>query len=86
MEKTKRIEWIDTLRFMGIFSIYLSHLAEQAGYFYPFGFRYQTPLFFFVAGAMENLARANPSFIQQFKKGLRELCFPISSLGLFRCF
>lgn len=82
MENTKRIEWIDVLRFIGMFSIYLSHLGEQAGYFFPFGYRYQTPLFFFVAGAMENLARANPSFIQQFKKRFKGIMFPYFFFGV----
>ena len=75
-EKTKRIEWIDVLRFMGIFSIYLSHLETQAGYFFPFGYRYQTPLFFFIAGAMENLAKSDSSFGQHLKKKFTGIMFP----------
>ena len=82
MEKTKRIEWIDTLRFIGIFSIFLSHLAEQAGYFYPFGFRFQTSLFFFIAGSMENLARADSSFLEHFKKKFMGIMFPYFFFGV----
>ena len=86
MENTKRIEWIDTLRFMGIFSIYLSHLAEQAGYFYPFGFRYQTPLFFFLAGAAENLARVDSSFLEHFKKKFKGIMLPYFFFGIISIF
>lgn len=82
MEKTKRIEWVDTLRFIGIFSVFLSHLAEQAGYFYPFGFRFQTSLFFFIAGSMENLARADSSFLEHFKRKFKGIMFPYFFFGL----
>lgn len=82
MENTKRIEWIDTLRFIGIFSIYLSHLAEQAGYFYPFGFRFQTPLFFFIAGSMENLAKVDSTFLETFKKKFKGIMFPYFFFGM----
>lgn len=82
MQDKKRIEWIDTLRFIGIFSIYLSHLGEQAGYFFPFGYRYQTPLFFFVAGAMENLSTSEVSFVGHFKKRFKGIMFPFFFFGL----
>lgn len=82
MEKSKRIEWIDTLRFIGMFSIYLSHLYEQAGYFYPFGYRFQTPLFFFIAGAADNLARVDSTFLQHLKKKFTGIMLPYFFFGL----
>ena len=82
MENKKRIEWIDTLRFMGIFSIYLSHLGEQAGYFYPFAYRFQVPLFFFIAGAMENLSSTEESFVRHFAKRFKGIMLPYFFFGL----
>lgn len=82
MDKTKRIEWIDVLRFMGILSIYLSHLEKTAGYFYPSGFRYQTPLFFFIAGAMENLASKDTTFVEHFSKKFKGIMLPYFFFGL----
>jgi len=81
VDNKKRIEWIDVLRFLGIFSIYLSHLGDQAGYFYPFGFRYQTPLFFFLAGAMENLAKEDTSIVEHFKKKFKGIMMPYFFFG-----
>jgi len=81
VENTKRIEWIDVLRFLGIFSIYLSHLGDQAGYFYPFSFRYQVPLFFFLAGAMENLAKKDTSAVEHFKKKFKGIIMPYFFFG-----
>lgn len=83
MEKTKqRIEWIDVLRFLGIFSIYFTHLEEQVGYFHRFGYRYQVPLFFFIAGAMENLARTDDNFWEHFKKKFKGIMLPYFFFGL----
>lgn len=45
-----RYDWIDTLKFLGIFAIYLGHFGAAAGRLYPFVFVYHVPLFFFVAG------------------------------------
>lgn len=82
MDKTKRIEWIDVLRFLGIFSIFLSHLEEPAGYFLPFGYRYQTPLFFFIAGAMQNLASTDTNFVEHFRKKFKGIMLPYFFFGL----
>jgi fucose 4-O-acetylase-like acetyltransferase len=50
----QRIAWVDNLKFLGIFAIYLGHLlghlGRAAGYAYPFVFIYHVPLFFFVSG------------------------------------
>lgn len=46
----RRIEWVDSLKFLGIFAIYLGHLGHQAGNAYEFVFRYHVALFFFCAG------------------------------------
>ena len=45
-----RHDWVDALKFLGIFAIYLGHLGVGAGKLYPFVFSYHVPLFFFAAG------------------------------------
>ncbi|EHD6281987.1 acyltransferase, partial [Shigella flexneri] len=45
-----RHDWVDSLKFLGIFAIYLGHLGLGAGKLYPFVFSYHVPLFFFAAG------------------------------------
>ncbi|EII8191729.1 acyltransferase, partial [Shigella flexneri] len=42
-----RHDWVDALKFLGIFAIYLGHLGLGAGKLYPFVFSYHVPLFFF---------------------------------------
>ncbi|WP_366559045.1 acyltransferase family protein [uncultured Fusobacterium sp.] len=49
MEK-ERIEWIDTLKFLGIFSIYLGHLGSIPNNIRSFVFSYHVPLFFLISG------------------------------------
>ena len=43
--KQSRINWVDTLKFLGIFAIYLGHYGEVAKKAYPFVFEYHVPLF-----------------------------------------
>lgn len=45
-----RFEWVDALKFLGIFAIYIGHLGAGAGKIYPFVFSYHVPLFFFISG------------------------------------
>lgn len=48
--RVDRIEWIDSLKFIGMFYIYLGHLGNSAGKIYPFVFSFHVALFFFVSG------------------------------------
>lgn len=50
IEANKRIEWLDTLKLIVIFYIYLGHLGKDAGKLYPFVFSFHVPLFFFISG------------------------------------
>ena len=50
IQNDNRYNWIDTLRFLGIFAIYLGHFGNRAGKLYLFVFSYHVPLFFFVSG------------------------------------
>lgn len=53
----KRIEWVDVLKFLGIFIIYFWHLGESIGRSYQFILVYHVPLFFFLSGCMEALQK-----------------------------
>lgn len=53
----KRIEWVDVLKFLGIFIIYFWHLGEGIGRSYQFILVYHVPLFFFLSGCMESLQK-----------------------------
>ena len=46
IQNDNRYNWIDTLRFLGIFAIYLGHFGNRAGKLYLFVFSYHVPLFF----------------------------------------
>lgn len=50
MEATKRKEWIDVFKFLGIYAIYIGHYGEAAGRLYLFVFAFHVQLFFFAGG------------------------------------
>ena len=70
-----RIAWVDVLRFLGIWAIYIGHFGEKAGRAYPFVFTYHVPLFFFAAGffSIRNLKDTPLTFI---KKKTLQLMLP----------
>ena len=53
----KRIEWVDVLKFLGIFIIYFWHLGEDMGKSYQFILLFHVPLFFFLSGCMESVQK-----------------------------
>lgn len=46
----ERISWVDVLKFIGIYFIYIGHFGQDAGIFYKYAFQFHVPLFFFVSG------------------------------------
>lgn len=48
--KSSRIYWIDALRFIAMFLVYIGHLGQSAGRIYGFVFLFHVPLFFFISG------------------------------------
>ncbi|TGL65976.1 acyltransferase family protein [Leptospira kmetyi] len=54
IQMSNRIHWVDTLKFLGIFAIYIGHFGVAAGKAYSFVFLYHVPLFFFVSGFFAN--------------------------------
>ena len=75
MNTGKRIEWVDALKGLGIFAIYLGHNMGSAGRLYPFVFTYHVPLFFFVAGFFSDV-KANESYWKYVLKQIKHLMIP----------
>lgn len=71
----KRYEWVDVLKFLGIFAIYLGHLGNSAGKFYLFVFTYHVPLFFFISGFFA-LKNTEESVFNYTKKKFKQLLVP----------
>lgn len=72
---TERMRWVDVLKFLGIFAIYLGHFGEQAGKLYPFFYTYHVPLFFFVSGFFADI-RNGETFLIFARKKFRTLMMP----------
>lgn len=82
MEVTlKRIGWIDVLKFLGIFAIYYWHLCEGEGRAYQFILWYHVPLFFFLSGCTEAIARPL-SFGKYVKKKTKNILLPFFFFAL----
>ena len=71
-----RIEWLDTLKFIGIYTIYIAHFLEGAGNIYKFACMYVIQLFFFVSGCFAVRSVEKQSLPQYVKKQTRHLLFP----------
>ncbi|MEW4515707.1 MULTISPECIES: acyltransferase family protein [Proteus] len=66
-----RYLWVDSLKFLGIFAIYIGHFGQGAGQFYSFVFNYHVPLFFFAAGFFASYKKDSNImifFISKFKR------------------
>lgn len=81
MGSQERYKWVDTLKFFGIFAIYLGHCTENGGKLYPFVFIYHVPLFFFVAGFFANNDK-DKSIVFYFKKKVIQLMIPYAVFSL----
>lgn len=49
-QNNNRIAWVDALKFLGIFAIYVGHFGDSAGKLYLYVFTFHVQLFFFVSG------------------------------------
>ena len=79
---SKRIAWVDTLKFIGVFGVYICHFQAEAGYFYPFGFRFLAELFIFISGAMEAISTSELSLFDGIKRKFQSIILPY----FFFCF
>jgi len=72
----QRIDWLDTLKLLGIFYIYVGHFGKSAGPLYPFVFSFHVPLFFFISGLFaKNIESAEDLFIT-LKKSFKQIVIP----------
>lgn len=82
-----RIAWVDVLKFLGIWAIYIGHFGDKAGRAYPFVFSYHVPLFFFAAGffSVRRIKDAPLTFIIKKTKQLMVpyVVFSLMALAVF---
>ncbi|ELY3467391.1 acyltransferase family protein, partial [Cronobacter universalis] len=72
----ERIEWVDTLKFIGIFYIYIGHLGAAAGKLYPFVFSFHVPLFFFISGLFYKSTLEPVNSLRIIKKSFVKIIIP----------
>lgn len=75
------VQWINILKCVGIFTIYLGHYGDSAGYFYHFVFSFHVPLFFFISGYLENFNKNG--FTKTIFKKIQTILIPFYFFGLF---
>lgn len=83
--KKVRVDWIDTLKLLGIFYIYLGHLGKDAGKLYPFVFSFHVPLFFFISGLFFKIPENNSEVARRIKISFTRIILPyfvFSIIGL----
>lgn len=76
-----RYEWVDALKFLGIFAIYLGHLGVAAGSLYPFVFQYHVALFFWASGFFAPREEEMP-FWPYLKKKICSILLPYFAFSL----
>lgn len=60
--KKERIPYVDVLKFLGIFAIYIGHFLDAGGFAHDFVFQYHVPLFFFISGCMVTVEKDRKFF------------------------
>lgn len=81
LSNSTRIVWVDTLKFIGMFSIYAGHFLSLTGLSYAFIFAYGVQVFFFVSGFFA-IGGTDASFLQKLKKQARSLLIPYAGFSL----
>lgn len=71
-----RINWIDSLKLIGMFYIYLGHLGNDAGKLYLFVFSFHVPLFFFISGIVFKGSRTKNELLLNTKKSFLSIVVP----------
>lgn len=74
-ETTKRIAWVDILRFLGMSLIYWGHLGVSNN-IVLYIFSHHVPLFFFISGFFATLLPKEGSFLSFLWKKVRGIIFP----------
>lgn len=81
MNSKVRVAWVDVLKFLGIWAIYIGHFGNSAGKIYPFVFTYHVPMFFFAAGFFAP-GKANERFFTFAQKKTTQLLLPYAFFSL----
>lgn len=77
----KRIKWIDTARFLGIFAIYLGHFGNASGKSFEFVFQFHVALFFLISGCMSNYDKEK-SIVKFIKKDFQKIMIPFFGFSI----
>jgi fucose 4-O-acetylase-like acetyltransferase len=80
----QRIEWVDTLKFLGIFAIYLGHLGKSGGNAYLFVFKYHVPLFFVISGFFNKKVELN-NYLEYIKTSFKKYMYPYYLFAIVTC-
>ncbi|MBJ9276489.1 acyltransferase family protein [Citrobacter amalonaticus] len=72
----ERIYWIDSLKFIGIFCIYLGHFGKSAGLLYPYVFSFHVPLFFFISGLFYTEIKDSKALLGTWIKAFKKIVLP----------
>ncbi|MBL5924944.1 acyltransferase family protein [Enterobacter asburiae] len=72
-KRSERIYWIDSLRFIAMFLVYIGHLGPNAGRIYGFVYLFHVPLFFFISGMFYN---NKGSLSENIRSGFKKLIIP----------
>lgn len=75
MGQKHRMVWLDILKAIGIFEIYMGHFAQSAGHSFSFVFSHHVALFFFVSGCTETCTH-DMAGIDYIKKKVKSLLIP----------
>lgn len=82
LEKAQgRIDWIDALKFIGIFFIYIAHFVESSGKICLYAYAFHVPLFFFIAGFFALRDKGESFFCYVLNKA-KTLLLPYCVFGL----
>lgn len=72
---SKRLAWLDTARFVGIFLVYIFHNSGQRGYIHAFSIQLCIHLFFLLSGFAEQISGTD-SWKEFIVKNVRKLLIP----------
>ncbi|MCK8584829.1 acyltransferase family protein [Yersinia ruckeri] len=83
MENYKeRHDWIDYLRFITMFYIYLGHFGTSAGKIYPFVFTFHVPLFFFISGILVRTPKTNNDVLRLLTNSFKRIMIPYAFFSI----